>query len=412
MRILIVTDAWSPQINGVVRTLEATRRGLSDRGHDVEIVAPDQFRSVPCPTYREIRLALVGAGAVGERIAAARPDSVHIATEGPLGLAARRWCVDHGLAFTTAYHTQFPEYLAKRTGLPAAWFWRYIAWFHRPARAILVSTGTVAEQLRGHGLARTRLWGRGVDLDCFRPNTAPHPAFASLPRPIQLYVGRVAVEKNVEAFLRCRQPGTKVVVGDGPALEGLRRRFSGANFLGALRGEELASAYASADVFVFPSRTDTFGLVMIEALACGTPVAALPVAGPQDVLRRDVGAMEEDLDRAIARALTLDRAACAAWGQTFSWETSARQFESALVPIVEPLRAPASAPGEVPGGGSLEIHGGASVEPQRAMREAVEEREEETNQDRAQHQAQARHASEQRPHRHARLPSSMAVAKP
>ena len=412
MRILIVTDAWAPQVNGVVRTLEATRRALAGRGREVEIVAPDQFRSIPCPTYREIRLALAGAGAMGERIAAAQPDSVHIATEGPLGLAARRWCLDRGLAFTTAYHTQFPEYLAKRTRLPAAWFWRYIRWFHRPARAILVSTFTVAEQLRGHGLDQTRLWGRGVDLDCFRPDAVPHPSIHSLPRPIQIYVGRVAVEKNIEAFLRSRHPGSKVVVGDGPALEGLRRRFPEARFLGVLRGEALASAYAAADVFVFPSRTDTFGLVMIEALACGTPVAALPVAGPQDVLRRDVGAMDEDLDGAIERALTLDRASCAAWGQTFSWEASARQFESALVPIVGPLPASASALGEVPGGRTLDIHGGATVGPQRAMREAIEEREEEAKQDRAEHQPQARHASEQRPHRHARLPSSMAVAKP
>ena len=333
MRILIVTDAWAPQVNGVVRTLQAVRAELEAKAHEVGVLSPDLFRSLPCPTYAEIRLALATRGAVGRRIAAFAPDSVHIATEGPLGLAARRWCLERGYAFTTAYHTQFPDYLAKRTRLPASFFWRYIRWFHAPARAVLVSTPTMARLIQAHGLPRTRLWGRGVDLACFTPDAPPHPAFAALERPVQLYVGRVAVEKNIEAFLASPHPGAKVVVGEGPAFEALRRRYPEAHFLGALRGEALASAYASADVFVFPSRTDTFGLVMIEALACGTPVAAYPVPGPADVLTDRVGAMDPDLAAATARALRGDRSECAAFARGFSWAASAAQFEAALVPL-------------------------------------------------------------------------------
>ena len=331
MRILIVTDAWEPQVNGVVRTLQSVRAELARMGHCVDIVSPDQFGTFPCPSYPEIRLALAPRRRLKDRIAEADPDALHIATEGPLGLAARRWCLARGLSFTTAYHTQFPDYLAKRTRLPARWFWRYIRWFHRPSAAILVSTPTVAEQLGRQGLPQTRLWGRGVDLDCFAPGLAPHPAFSGLARPIQLYVGRVAVEKGIERFLDSRHPGARVVVGDGPALAGLRRRYREALFLGALKGEALAAAYGSADVFVFPSRTDTFGLVMIEALACGTPVAAFPAQGPLDVLDDKVGAMDDELERAIALALTRDRAICAEYGRGFSWEASARQFAAALV---------------------------------------------------------------------------------
>ena len=333
MRILIVTDAWAPQVNGVVRTLRAVSAELTKLGHQVALISPERFRSLPCPTYPEIRLAMAGVAAIGEAIVAAAPDAIHIATEGPLGLAARRWCVQRGRPFTTAYHTQFPEYVARRTGLPAEWFWRYIRWFHAPAHAVLVSTPTIARTLAAHGIRHTRHWGRGVDLTAFRPDAAPYPLFAALPRPIQLYVGRVAVEKNVEAFLACDHPGSKVIVGDGPALTGLRSRFPKAHFLGALKGEELLSAYAGADVFVFPSHTDTFGLVMIEGLACGTPVAAFPVPGPIDILREDVGAMDADLDRAIARALVRDRAACARYAATFSWRESARQFLAALAPL-------------------------------------------------------------------------------
>ncbi|CAA9540155.1 MAG: Glycosyltransferase, partial [uncultured Sphingomonadaceae bacterium] len=256
MRILIVTDAWAPQVNGVVRTLQAVRAELGGMGHEVSLISPDQFASLPCPTYPEIRLALARGRAVGQRMEAAAPDAIHIATEGPLGLAARAWCLRRGVPFTTAYHTQFPDYVARRTGLPASWFWRYIRWFHGRAEAVLVSTPTMERTLKAHGLSQTRLWGRGVDLNCFTPEAAPHPALANLPRPIQLYVGRVAVEKNIEAFLRTSSVGIKVVVGSGPALARLRQQYPDALFLGSLHGKELASAYAGADVFVFPSRTD------------------------------------------------------------------------------------------------------------------------------------------------------------
>lgn len=335
MRILIVSDAWLPQVNGVVRTLQAVTAELEALGNQVALITPDMFASLPCPTYPEIRLALATERMVGARIARIVPDAVHIATEGPLGLAARRWCVRRGRPFTTAYHTQFPDYIASRTGLPAGWFWNYMRWFHGPAHAVLVSTPAIARVLDAHGVPRTRPWGRGVDLALFRPDGAKHPAIADLPGPIQLYVGRVAVEKNIEAFLAASHPGSKVVVGDGPQLARLRRLHPEVTFLGSILGEDLASAYRAADVFVFPSRTDTFGLVMAEALACGVPVAAFPVPGPLDVLRGPVGCIDPDLDWAIARALECDRAACAAYGRSFSWAESARQFMSALAPLPE-----------------------------------------------------------------------------
>ncbi|EQB32442.1 glycosyltransferase family 4 protein [Sphingobium ummariense] len=333
MRVAIVTDAWSPQVNGVVRTLQTIRAELERMGHEVRVISPDLYGSIPCPTYPEIRLALVRSSVVGQAISAFRPDAVHLATEGPLCLAARRWCLRMGVPFTTAYHTHFPDYVAQRTGLPAAWFWSYIRWFHGPAQAVLVSTGSVRQQLRAHGVAQVRPWGRGVDLAAFTPAAVPPALFAELPRPIQLYVGRVAVEKNLEAFLVAEHPGTKVVVGDGPARLALERAYPQARFLGALFGTELAGAYAGADVFVFPSRTDTFGLVMIEALACGTPVAAYPVTGPVDIVTPDTGALSDRLEEAIAAALRCDRAACADYGRSFSWERSAQEFVNGLYNI-------------------------------------------------------------------------------
>ncbi|RIA45571.1 glycosyltransferase involved in cell wall biosynthesis [Hephaestia caeni] len=333
MKILIVTDAWLPQVNGVVRTLQALRGVLETRGHEVLVVSPDRFRSLPCPSYPEIRLGLASASVVGRLISSFDPDAIHIATEGPLGVAARAWCLRRGLSFTTAYHTQFPEYLAKRTKLPPELFWKYIHWFHRPSRAVLTATPSVAELLRAHGLYRTRLWGRGVDLDCFHPDAPPCAAFEAAARPIQLYVGRVSVEKNIEAFLESGHPGSKIVVGDGPARDLLMRRYPEVGFPGALHGPALAAAYAGADVLVFPSMTDTYGLVMIEALACGTPVAAYPVIGPRDILTDDVGATDRDLARATALALGKDRRSCAAYGRTFSWQRSADQFEHALVSV-------------------------------------------------------------------------------
>jgi glycosyltransferase involved in cell wall biosynthesis len=333
LRVLIVTDAWEPQVNGVVRTLRSVTAELERMGYPVALISPDRFRSIPCPTYPEIRLALTGPDAVGRLIESERPDALHIATEGPLGLAARRWCLRNGHAFTTAYHTQFPDYIQSRSGIPADWTWRFIRWFHGPSAAVLASTPTIRRELQAHGITHVRHWGRGVDLDCFHPDHAPPAAFAGLPRPIQLYVGRVAVEKNIEAFLETRYPGTRVVVGDGPALDRLKRRHPDARFLGALSGNDLAAAYANADVFVFPSRTDTFGLVMIEALACGTPVAAYPVPGPVDVLTPETGCMNEDLEQAIVGALARDRKACTAYGSSFTWRASALQFLDGLAPL-------------------------------------------------------------------------------
>ncbi len=333
MRIAIITDAWEPQVNGVVRTLQMVRSELERAGHAVQVFSPDGWRSLPCPGYAEIRLALVTSGGVGQALRAFAPDAIHIATEGPLGLAARRWCLKHRLPFTTAYHTHFPDYVSARTGLPAAWLWRYERWFHAPAAAVLAATPSLRRQLAAQGIGPTAPFGRGVDLANFSPQHPPHAAYAALPRPIQLYVGRVAVEKNIEAFLATRQPGTRVVVGDGPARKALERRFPDAIFLGALRGAALASAYAGADVFVFPSRTDTFGMVLIEALASGLPVAAYPVQGPIDIVTAETGALDDDLDAAIVAALRKDRAACADYGRSFSWARAASEFQGALVPL-------------------------------------------------------------------------------
>lgn len=332
MRIALVTDAWAPQVNGVVRTLGAVTAELARRGHEIEVISPGEYRSLPCPTYPEIRLALAGSHTVGARLAEFVPEAIHISTEGPLGWAARRWCLANGRQFTTAYHTQFPEYLARRSHLPASVFWPYIRRFHGPSSGVMVATETIRAQLAAHGITQLREWSRGVDLAQFGPNIAPPDLFFDLPRPIQLYVGRVAVEKNIEAFLANSHRGSKVVVGDGPALARLRAVFPEAHFVGQQSGKALAACYAGADVFVFPSRTDTFGLVMIEALACGTPVAAYPVPGPLDVLTPESGCMAETLEDAIAGALTLDRERCLARGRAFSWEASTDQFLAALTP--------------------------------------------------------------------------------
>ncbi|WP_066810502.1 glycosyltransferase family 4 protein [Sphingomonas asaccharolytica] len=336
MRIAIVTDAWSPQVNGVVRTLQSVRDELVRQGHDVMIVSPDLFYSMPCPTYPEIRLAFASTGSVGRMLEEFSPQAIHLATEGPVCLAARRWCLARDFPFTTAYHTQFPDYVAARTGVNPEWVWRYIRWFHSPAQSILASTASIADTLKAHGLTQIRHWGRGVDLSTFG-DPVPDPAIRALAQdgrgPVQLYVGRVAIEKNIEAFLTACHPGSKVIVGDGPALASLKAKYPDAHFLGPKFGADLAAAYAAADVFVFPSKTDTFGLVMIEALACGTPVAGYPVTGPIDVLTPETGAMHDDLDQAIAEALTLDRAACRAYGQGFTWAKSAYQFLHALVPV-------------------------------------------------------------------------------
>jgi glycosyltransferase involved in cell wall biosynthesis len=340
-RIAIVTDAWTPQMNGVVRTLITTVGILQERGHEVVVIAPDAYRSIPCPTYPEIRLAMPPRGSVERALTEFAPDAIHIATEGPLGVIARRLCVKRRWLFTTAYHTQFPAYVARRTGVPESLFWRYIRWFHRPATRIMVATDSIRAELARHGLANTHRWGRGVDLAQFTPDAPSPPEFAALPKPIQLYVGRVAVEKNIEAFLTARHPGSMAVVGDGPALEGLKARFPDVLFLGRREGAVLAGCYAGADVFVFPSRSDTFGLVLIEALACGTPVAAFPVAGPVDIVTEKSGALGEDLARAIDAALFCEPADCMARGREFSWGSATDQFLAGLVDV--PAEAAASA---------------------------------------------------------------------
>lgn len=330
LSLALVSDAWAPQVNGVVRTLQTTMRMLVERGWEVTTITPDRFRSLPCPTYPEIRLAMALPGAVGRMIEASGAGAVHIATEGPLGLAARRHCLRVGRPFTTSFHTRFPDYLHARFRVPVRLSWRFLRWFHGPARTVLTATPRLAAELAEHGIPQTRLWSRGVDLSRFRPGLPAPEAYRGLPRPILLNVGRVAVEKNIEAFLAADAPGSKVVVGDGPALAALRAKFPDTLFLGALSGEALARAYAGADLFVFPSRTDTFGLVLVEAMAAGLPVAAYPVAGPLDVVGDSgAGVLDEDLGRAIVRALRVPRAAAIAQAGGFSWEAAVSQFEAA-----------------------------------------------------------------------------------
>jgi glycosyltransferase involved in cell wall biosynthesis len=330
MRLALVTDAWLPQVNGVVRTLGHTIREVEAAGHEVTVISPSDFRTIPCPTYPEIRLSMFAGRAVRRRLDALAPDAVHIATEGPLGLAARNWCVRRDQPFTTAYHTQFPEYVRARVPIPLAVGYAAVRWFHGAAARTLVTTPTMQRQLVSRGLRNLALWGRGVDTDLFRPRDK---LFLDLPRPVWLYFGRVSVEKGIEDFLRLDLPGTKLVVGDGPAARELHRRYPDAVFRGYRHGEDLASHIAASDVFVFPSRTDTFGLVLLEAMACGVPVAAYPVTGPVDVVVDGVtGVLSEDLRGASLAALQLDPAACRAHALQHSWEASTRQFLAALAP--------------------------------------------------------------------------------
>ena len=341
MKIALCTDAWHPQVNGVVRTLATTLEHVTARGHEVMLVTPSQFFTFGLPGYKEIRLAMLPRFGTRRSLCAFDPDIVHIATEGPIGWAARGWCKANGVPFTSAFHTRFPDYAAVRTGLSPNRFWPIMRRVHAASHAVLVSTQTLADELAGHGLGQATMWSRGIDASQFHPDHAPLDVLADLPRPILLNVGRVAVEKNLEAFLDADVPGSKVVVGDGPDLAQLRARYPHVHFLGALSGTPLAQAYCSADVFVFPSRTDTFGLVMIEAMACGLPVAAYPVPGPIDVVGQNglgpqdnlpeaVGALDEDLSKAIAGALTCSRKAAAAYGRSYSWEAATDQFLGAL----------------------------------------------------------------------------------
>lgn len=329
MRIVIVTDAWSPQTNGVVSTLRQTILCLERFGHEVQLINPLMFRSVACPTYPEIRLSLFPYKKVSALISAFQPDAIHIATEGPLGMAARRYCVNRRLRFTTSYHTQFPQYLRSRWPIPTSWSYRALLWFHGAATHCMVSTRTVREQLAERGFRNLVHWQRGVDTALFKPR---EKSFLDLPRPLAAYVGRVAIEKNIDAFLKMPWSGTKLVIGDGPELPRLKAQYPDAIYAGFKFGEDLAQHLAAADVMVFPSLTDTFGLVNLEAMACGVPVAAFPVAGPIDVVDNGVtGVLDEDLAIAARRALGIDPKDCRDRALRSSWDACSREFENHLV---------------------------------------------------------------------------------
>jgi glycosyltransferase involved in cell wall biosynthesis len=330
LRILLATDAWTPQINGVVITLRNTIRGAEAAGHVVEVIGPDRFTSIPCPTYPEIRLALLPYARFARLASGFEPDAVHIATEGPVGTAARKFCLSEKLAFTTAYHTRFPEYVHARIRLPVSFTYEWLRRFHAPAKAVMVATPAIHDDLANRGFLNLVMWTRGVDAELFRPGP---PLPVSWPRPVFMFVGRVAVEKNIEAFLSLDLPGTKVVVGDGPQRAELERRFPDALFTGAKLGEELAAHFRSADAFVFPSRTDTFGLVLLEAMASGTPAAAFPVAGPIDVIAPGrSGVLSEDLRDAALSALRLSRDAVRKHALAYSWDRATAQFLGNLHP--------------------------------------------------------------------------------
>ncbi|WP_281493807.1 glycosyltransferase family 4 protein [Ancylobacter koreensis] len=331
MHILVATDAWLPQVNGVVRSLQNTAREAAELGVRIDFLTPGDFRTVPMPTYPEIRLALATPGRIARRMDEIGADFVHIATEGPIGLMARRVCLRRGQSFTTSYHTRFPEYLAARAPVPQRLSYAFLRRFHNSGAGIMVSTPTLEAELRGRGFNNIMRWSRGVDAALFRPRAVEEmdPRVAALPRPIFLSVGRVAVEKNISAFLDLDLPGSKVVVGDGPARAELQARHPDVHFLGLNEGEALARIYASADVFVFPSLTDTFGIVLLEALASGLPVAAYPATGPKDVIGEaeiPVGVLGEDLRRSALAALDIDRAAARAFAQRFSWRACTEQF--------------------------------------------------------------------------------------
>ncbi len=332
-RILIVTDAWSPQVNGVVRTLTTVVKELRAMGHAVEVISPDRFRTIPCPTYSDIPLALLPRRRLVQMIEAFTPEAMHIATEGPLGMAARSWAMRNRLHFTTAFHTRFAEYIKARTGIPVQPIYAWMRRFHGAAQGTMVATQSLRDELARRGFRNIRSWSRGVDLDLFKPE--PREDWGLL-RPVFLYVGRVAVEKNIDAFLELVLPGSKVVVGDGPILSRLKREHPDVLFTGARSGGALARAYAGADVLVFPSLTDTFGLVLLESLACGTPIAAYPVTGPIDVLAEahgKIGEVNTDLRTAALAALAADRAACRAHAERYSWRACAEIFLSHLVPM-------------------------------------------------------------------------------
>lgn len=341
MRIMLASDAWEPQVNGVVRTLTRVVSELEAMGHTVEVIHPGQFKTFPLPTYAEIKVAIGVYEPVQERFKAFEPEAVHIATEGPIGLAARRICVEWKLPFTTSYHTRFPEYVSARLPLPLAAGYAYMKWFHKPSGRLMVATPTMREELSRHGFRNISAWSRGVDTEQFHPRREDEPdIFAGLARPIFLNVGRVAVEKNIEAFVALDLPGTKVVVGPGPQLDELKAKYPDVVFKGPKSGPELAAHYACADVFVFPSLTDTFGLVILEAMAAGTPVAAYPAPGPIDLIPGSAAGVlaltaTEGLREACLQALDLDRKRVRAFAETFSWRACAEDFVKNLQPYPE-----------------------------------------------------------------------------
>lgn len=338
MRIMLASDAWEPQVNGVVRTLTRVVSELEAMGHTVEVIHPGQFKTFPLPTYAEIKVAIGVYEPVQERFKAFEPEAVHIATEGPIGLAARRICVEWKLPFTTSYHTRFPEYVSARLPLPLAAGYAYMKWFHKPSGRLMVATPTMREELSRHGFRNISAWSRGVDTEQFHPRREGEPdIFEGLARPIFLNVGRVAVEKNIEAFVALDLPGTKVVVGPGPQLEELKAKYPEVVFKGPKSGAELAAHYACADVFVFPSLTDTFGLVILEAMAAGTPVAAYPAPGPIDLIPGSAAGVlaltaTEGLREACIQAMDLDRTRVRAFAETFSWRACAEDFVKNLQP--------------------------------------------------------------------------------
>lgn len=332
LRVIIATDAWKPQLNGVVRTLDTLGQILSRFGNEVRYITPNEFRSVPLPSYPEIRLSILPNRRVAKIINDFKPDAIHIATEGPLGRAARRFCKRRGYPYTTSFHTRFPEYAAERWAVPISWGYAVLKDFHKDGETMMVATPGLMDELRERGFTKMKLWARGVDLEAFKPGDRSF--LDAHQRPVFLYVGRLAVEKSIEDFLALDLPGSKVVVGDGPQRAELEDRYKDAVFVGPKFGDELTKYYQAADVFVFPSRTDTFGLVNVEALACGVPVAAYPVRGPLEILdgaAEGCGAMREDLREACMTAYEKrDPAACRLHAEKFSWEAATRQFISNL----------------------------------------------------------------------------------
>jgi glycosyltransferase involved in cell wall biosynthesis len=324
MRVLVATDAWYPQVNGVVRTLTALAESARKQNVEIEFLTPEGFPSVPIPTYSTLRCALPGPREIARRIEQARPGAIHIATEGPIGHMVRRYCLKHRRPFTTSYTTRFPEYISARLPIPEAWSYAVLRRFHSAAAVTMVATPSLMAELAARGFKNLGLWTRGVDTDLFKVERAID---LDLPRPIFISVGRIAVEKNLPAFLSLDLPGSKIVIGEGPQERDLRRHFPNVKYLGLLEGSALAAHLAAADVFVFPSKTDTFGVVQLEALACGVPVAAYPVPGPRDVIGKNpVGVLDEDLRTACLGALQISKDACRAFALTRSWENSAREF--------------------------------------------------------------------------------------